>query len=124
MERGFPGFAGRPVRPYPQYSINENSDVDLSLQYLDHYGVPVTAVTITYQIDNLTDNMSVLGPQSVTPTGSTSLINIPGSINIVQRPFRSSQLNQVKITVTFPEGGTATQVAIYEIIALQTPQGG
>lgn len=124
MQRGYRGIAGQPVRPYPQYSVNYNSDVWLTLTFLDRTSAPVTPTSISYRIDNLSTDGVVLTDTSVTPTGSTMTINIPAALNIFSTDIgQSSQINQVTVTAVYSGGAQKKEVFIYEVIAIQTVGG-
>jgi hypothetical protein len=124
MQRGYSGIAGRPVKPYPQYSVNYSSDVWLTLTFLDRTNTAVTPSAISYRIDNLTSFTVVLTDTSVTPTGTTQTLNIPGALNIFSTDIgQSSQLFQITVTVTYPGGSVAKEVFPYEVISIQTVGG-
>lgn len=123
MNRGYPYLQGQPNRPYRQFSTDAGSDVWLELQFLDRSNTPATPTAVSYRIDNLTDAQCVLNDTSATPTGTTMEINIPASVNVMQRCYQSSQLNQVTVTSTFSDGSIRKRVFIYELIAINTVGG-
>lgn len=125
MNRGTPYLQGQPVRPQPQYSVDAGSDVWLELIFLDRTQTPVTPSTITYRIDDISDNLCVLNTTSVTPNGSTMEINIPAFLNQISTSFptRSSQLNQVTVVSTYSDGSQRTKIFTYEVIAICTVGG-
>lgn len=124
---GLRGLAGQPIRPYADYNINAGSDCYLTLTFLDRFNNPVIPTAVTYRIDNLTQVQVVLQSTPLpTPTSPTIVIDIPGSVN--QIGFSNmvgfpQQLNQVLITATYPDASQATEIFLYNVIALQTPQG-
>jgi len=130
MQRGYRGVSGSPVQPYINYTLNSGSDCWLNLQFLDRNNNPATPTAVSYRIDCLTTDYIVLGPTSVTPTGSTMSINIPAALNIIGGGPNSndigqtSQLNQVTVTAIYSDGSQRQDVFIYEVIAIQTVGGG
>lgn len=122
--RGYPGVAGRPVRPYPSFVINAGSDCWLELTFLDTSDTPVVPSSFSYRIDNLTTNTLILQDTPVTVTTSPYTLNIPGALNIINTDIgQASQLNQISTTTTYPDGSINRDVFIYEIIAIQTIGG-
>lgn len=124
MQRGYAGVAGRPVRSYPTFVINAGSDCWLDLTFLDKTGTLATPTLFSYRIDNLTTDTLIKQDTVVAVSGSTLSLNIPAATNIIDNDIgQSSQLNQVKTTVTFADGSINTQVFLYEIIAIQVVGG-
>lgn len=118
MQRGFPGFAGNPVLPYPSFQVNAGQDCWIECTFLNRYRVLEQPITLTYRIDDLTDNQVVLGVTIVAPTGTSQEIGIPASLNVMAQQYRSSQLNQVTVVSTYSDGSTDTQIGVYELIAI------
>jgi hypothetical protein len=124
MQRGYAGVAGRPVRSYPAFVINAGSDCWLQLTFLDGSNNLIIPTTLSYRIDNLTTDTLILADTPLTVTKPVIAINIPGAINIIDNDIgQSSQLNQVKVTTTYPDSSVTTEVFIYEIIAIQVVGG-
>jgi hypothetical protein len=123
MQRGFPYLQGNPVLPYKATTVDAGSDCWLELQFLDRTRAPAVPTTITYRIDNVTDNQVVLATTSVAPSGTTMELNIPASLNVMQRQGQSSQINQVTVVSTYSDGSTRTKPFFYELIAICTVGG-
>lgn len=114
-------LAGQPTRPYRDYQVNAGSDCWLELTFVDRTGALHVPTTLSYRIDNLTDNAVILGNTAVTVGLASSMeINIPASINVMTYNWRGSQLNQVKVTATYADGSTETRVFVYELIGIAT----
>lgn len=123
MNRGSPYSQGLPVKPFTSLSVDAGSDCWLPLQFLDRSNSPATPVTISYRVDNITDNINILGDTSVAPNGSTIELNFPGSLNVMSQQYRSSQINQVLVTSTYADGSVRKKPFFYEIINLCTVGG-
>lgn len=124
MQRGYSGVAGRPVKPYVEFSIYENSDCWLNLTFLDRQNNLATPVSITYRIDELTTDNLVLATTSIVPTGPKMSINIPAALNCILTDIgQTSQINQVAVVATFADGSLNQSVHVYEVIAVQTVGG-
>lgn len=123
MNRGYPYLQGNPVQPYSSFPVLAGSDCWLELQFLDRTQSPATPTSISYRIDDITDNQVVLSDTSVTPTGSTMELNIPASLNVILQQYRASQLNQVTVTAVYSDGSQRKKLFLYEVIAICTVGG-
>ncbi len=124
MERTFPGSRAQPSRPQIELAVNAGSDCWIGCTVLDHSGNANTPTQVTYQVDDLTDAVNVVPATSLGAQSSNSFeIHITAAQNVMFSCYRSSQINQVKITATLSDGTTVTRVTAYELIALATPQG-
>lgn len=117
-------ISGQPTRPYRDNAVNQGSDCWLELTFVNRTGALQVPSTLSYRIDNLTNNVVVKSDTAVTVgLASTMEINIPGSVNVMSENWSGSQLNQVKVTATFADGSTDVQVAIYYVIGIATVGG-
>lgn len=103
--------------------VNANSDCWFIFSFVDRNGNAVTPTTLAYQIDNLTDNVSVLGAQSLSPGATSYELNIPASVNQMTYAWSGSQVNQLSYVITYADGSTESGVQIYTVIALATVGG-
>lgn len=115
--------AGQPVRPYSDNMVNANTDCWLTFYFVDRNGNAVTPTSLAYQIDNLTDNVSILPPATISPGATSYELNIPASVNQMTSAWAGSQVNQVSYVITYSDGSTESGVTMYTLIALATVGG-
>lgn len=115
--------AGQPTRPYRDFLVNAGSDCWLELTYVDRNGALQVPISVTMRIDNLTDNVQIQANTTLGSLANSMEINIPGATNVLSYNWRGSQLNQIKVTATFADGSTETEVYVYEVIAIATVGG-
>jgi hypothetical protein len=123
MQRGNPYGQGNPVLPYKVTLVNEGADCWGAFRFLDRSRAPAVPLTIVYRIDNVTDNVQIVGNTSVTPSGTTIEINVPGALNVMSRSGQSSQINQMLVTSTYADNSRAVKPFFYEIIGISTVGG-
>lgn len=122
------GLAGQPIRPYFDFRSYAGADVFVTLTFLDQTDTAVTPTTITYQIDDITNNINMVPAATITPTGNPQILQIPGSTMQMTYEYQGSQLCQIAIsaqlfnTITNTTA-TVVGVAIVELCAVQTPNG-
>lgn len=102
MTIGNRGLAGQPTLPYIDYRSYAGVDVFLDVTFLDYTGVQQIPSAITYQVDDLTNAVNLIPATSVTPIGSSMLVQLPGSQMIMSRQYQGSQLCQVTFSATLP----------------------
>lgn len=123
MPRGPAWPQSIPELPYTRHTSYAGSDAFLSMTFLDSSQAPITPTGITYRIDSL-DSSEVVQPlTNVTPTGSTQILQIPGSVLQMTRQWFGRENMQVWITATYLDsatGKTSTSqtVSIIELIAI------
>lgn len=120
------GLFGQPVLAYIDYRVYAGTDAFLDLTFLDHTGTLVTPSALTYEIDDLTNSLSIVPQTAVTVTGNPMTLQIPGSVLQMSHNWQGSELFQVWIKATITDSVTSTQatinqVAIIEVVAIQTP---
>lgn len=119
-------IAGQPTLPYTDNQVNEKADCWLEFTFVDRNGNLQVPSTLSYRIDNLTNNAVILASTAVTVGLASQMeVNIPGSLNTLTSTCygTGSQVNQVSFTATFADGSTDTGVAIYEVIAIAVVGG-
>lgn len=118
-------WQGQPVLPYAQKYISAGNSVRLEVSSLDFDNALETPSTVEYRIDNLTNNVSVLGWTSATPANPT-VIDVPASLNVMYGgntwPGNDSQQMQVTIKATFADGSQAQTLASYSLNAIYQGQ--
>lgn len=98
----------------------------LSLTFLNSAAVPTEPSSITYRIDSLESATSVVGLTSVTPTGSSQILQIVGAVLQLTRQWYGRENMQVWITAIVPDTNAASgsitvqQIVIIELIAIAT----
>ena len=117
------GLSGQPTLPYIDYRSYAGADLFLDLSFLDHSGILQIPTSLNYQISDLTNALTMVAQTSVTPTGSTQTIQIPGSVLQMSKTWQGSQLCQFIFTAVLPDTSTIRNVTILELMAIQTPGG-
>lgn len=119
------GLSGQPTLPYVDYRSYAGADVFIDLTFLDHTGILAVPTALNYRIDDLTNAMPVVQTTSVTVTGSTQTLQIPGSVLQMSRDWQGSEIFQIYFTATLPGSPTSVvkSVCILELLAIQTPNG-
>jgi hypothetical protein len=139
------GLQGQPVLPYANVKSYAGADVFMDLAFLDHTGTPVVPISITLEIDDLTNDQTPLSPTVLNPAGSSVgplfypafssafTIQISGNSNFqalqMSFPYEGSQLDQIVITFTAIDSVTGNLFnapavsAVIELCAIQTPSG-
>lgn len=112
-----------PELPYLRKPSYAGQDVFLSLTFLDSTAAPVQPSTLTYRIDSLDSAQTVQGVTSVTPTGTTQTLQIPGAVMQLTRQWYGRDNFQVSITATYTDSSTgntstAQQVVVIEVIGI------
>lgn len=116
-------IAGQPTRPYRDNEVNAGSTFWLELTFVDRNGVLQVPTQVVMRIDNLTDNVEIQANTTLGGLASVMTISVPGTTNQMTRSWAGSQVNQIKITATYADGSTDTDVEIYEVIAIATVGG-
>ena len=119
-------WQGQPVLPYSQHYVSAGNSLRLEITSLDFDSAKETPSGIEYRIDNLTNNVAVLGWTAATPAQPT-VIDIPASLNVMYGgstfPGNDSQQMQVTIKATFADGSQAQTLASYSLNAIYQGQG-
>lgn len=116
-------ISGQPTRPYRDSEVNQGSDCWLELTFVDRNGLLQVPTSVTMRIDDLTNNVVVMGNTALGSLASSMEVNVPGAVNTLSYNWQGSQVNQVKLTAVYSDGSTETEVVIYEIIAIATVGG-
>lgn len=96
------------------------------MTFLTSAAVPAQPSSITYRIDSLDSSEVVVGPTSVTPTGTSQILQILGSVLQLTRQFYGRENFQVKISAVIPDTNAASgsitvqQIVLIEIIGIAT----
>lgn len=133
---------GQPILPYPQIKTYQGTDVFFDMAFLDHTGTPVVPTSISLEIDDLTNDVTMLNKTALVSSGSAALPLIYGAFastmtmqtsgNLIWQmtfSYEGSQLCQVNITFTAIDSVTGAQFtasavsAVIELCAIQTPSG-
>ncbi len=132
---------GQPILPYANVKAYPGTDLFLDLQFVDHTNTPVVPTSISIEIDDITNSVTMAGPTTLTSTGSTTApflyttfasamtLQISGSALQMTYPYIGSQLCQVGMQFTAIDSVTGNSftsnsvVAIVELCALATVSG-
>ena len=118
------GLAGQPILGYTDYRSYAGADVFLDLTILDHTGNLQIPISLSYQIDDLSNIQNMVPLTSITPTGAQQTLQIPGSLLQMSHNWMGSQLCQILLTAVLPDNSTVKGVTILELCAIQTPASG
>lgn len=132
---------GQPDLPYANVKTYANTDVFFDLAFVDHTGTQVVPTTIQLELDDITNTAVMLGPLTLTSSGSTMTpifygafattmtIQIAASIWQPTTTYIGSQLCQLKMQFTAPDSVTGQSftstaaVAIVELVPVNTVTG-
>jgi hypothetical protein len=117
------GLSGQPILPYVNYRSYQGADIFIDLAFLDYTGTPVTPSTLQYQIDDMTNSLSIVPATSVTVTGTAQTLRILGSVFQLSHNWQGSEVWQISMKAILPDGSTVMAVTILELLAIQTPNG-
>lgn len=126
MARGPAWPQGLPELPYPRKTSYAGQDVLLQMTFLTSAAVAAQPTSITYRIDSLDSNQQVVGNTSVTPTGTSQILQLLGTILQLTRQFYGRENFQVKITAVIPDTNAASgsitveTVVIIELVGIST----
>lgn len=124
MTRGPSWPQGLPELPYPRKTSYAGQDVLLSLTFLNSLAVATQPTSISYRIDSLETGQVIQGPTSLTPTGASQTLQLPGSVMVLTRQWLGRDNFQVAITAVIPDTNatsgsiTVNQVVIIELCAI------
>lgn len=124
MPRGPAWPQALPELPYPRKTSYVGQDVLLALTFLNSAAVPTQPTSITYRIDSLESAQVIQGLTNVTPTGSSQILQIPGSVMQLTRQWLGRDNFQIWITAVIPDTNatsgsiTVQQVVIVELCAI------
>jgi hypothetical protein len=117
------GLSGQPILSYVDYRSYQGADVFIDLTFLDHTGTPVTPTSFSYQIDDITNAVNVVPSTPKTVSSSTYTLQISGSVLQMTHNWQGSEIFQISMKAVLPDTSTVMQVAILELLAIQTPSG-
>jgi len=126
MVRGPAWPQGLPELPYPRKTSYAGQDVLLQMTFLTSAAVPAQPSSISYRIDSLDSAQVVVGPTSVTPTGTSQILQILGTVLQLTRQWYGRENFQVKITALIPDTNatsgsiTVETVVIIELVGIAT----
>lgn len=114
---------GIPELPYVRQPSYAGQDVFLNMTFLDSTATPVQPSSITYRIDSLDSAQTIQGTTSVTPTGTSQALQIPGAIMQLTRQWYGRDNFQISITATYTDSATLNtstcqQVVVIEVIGI------
>lgn len=112
------GLAGQPGLPYFDYRSYAGVDVFLDLTFLDYTGTPQIPSSITYQVDDLSNNVNMIPPTTVVPTASSMTIQLRGLQMAMTNQFQGSQICQFTCSATLPPVSGTVNVPLASNISL------
>ena len=122
------GLEGQPVLPFPSVQAYAGEDVFVPLTFLDYTKAAQVPTSLSYQLDDITNSVSMIPSTAVTAGLASSMtLQLPAASMNMSMQWQGSQLCQLSVTATIPVTGGGTQtirgVFIIELCAIQTPTG-
>lgn len=116
-------LGGQPNLPYTDYRVYANTDSFFELTFLDRNQSLVIPTALTYRLDDLSNAVPMIGPTAVDPTtlNSTYELQLAAAQLNMTNTAQGSQICQLFMTATLPDGTTANQVGVLELVAVQVP---
>lgn len=108
----------KPVAPHLVKEFNENNTVILDVTHLNKSKALVTPSTVSYRIDDLTNNRVVLDWTSVSTPGSTNTITITKAQNALYNYTRDKETRQVTVNAVDSSGNASYDTFIYRLIRI------
>lgn len=127
MPIGSRAWQGLPERPFVRHESLTGEDVLLQLTFLNSSGVATEPTSITYRVDSLSTNQSVIGSTVLIPTGATQVLQLPGASMVNTRNYLGREIFQCDITAVIPDTNassgsiTRTALAIIELCNIALP---
>jgi len=127
MPIGSRAWQGLPELPFVRHTSLTGQDVLLSLTFLNSAAVPTVPSSITYEVDSLTTNQNVIASQSLAPTGTSQILQLPGASMVNTRNYLGREEFQVLITAVVPDTNAASgsinvvALAIIELCNISIP---
>lgn len=128
MPLGSRAWQGLPELPFAKITSLTGQDVLLQLTFLNSSGVPTQPTSITYEVDSLSANQNIIPSTSLAPTGSTQILQLPGSQMVNTRNYLGREEFQVYIQSVIPDTNAPSgsihvpALAIIEMINIAIPQ--
>ena len=110
----------KPVEPYRKVDTNEGGTVLVTVTYLDKDKANITPSTVTYRIDDLTNDREVLDTTSVSTPSTENTITITPAQNALYTRSRERELRQVTVKATDSAGAVSKQQFYYTLIRIFT----
>jgi hypothetical protein len=135
---------GSPILPYANVKAYPGTDIFMDLAFVDHTNTPVVPISISIEIDDITNSVVMAGPATLVPAGAVGTAGVPftypafastmylqclASMWNMTYPYVGSQLCQVGMQFTYTDsvsGQVCTGnsiIAIIELCALATVSG-
>lgn len=137
---------GSPILPYAQIQSYEEADLFLDLAFVDHTGTEVTPISVTLEIDDITNSVTMLGPVNLLPAGNPlanpllypafatfpaatpMVMQVAGSIMVMTFPYVGSQSCQFKFAFTALDSVTGqpfegVSLAVVDLCSAATVSG-
>jgi hypothetical protein len=133
---------GSPILPYANVKAYPHTDIFMDLQFVDHTNTPVVPTSISIEIDDITNSVTMVGPMTLNPAGDTAgvplvypafaatmFLQVRGFAWQMTFPYIGSQLCQVGMRFTAIDSVSGqlfesnAVIAIIELCALATVSG-
>lgn len=101
--------------PDPIPDVEERTTSYVDFEFLDKNGAPALPKEITYKIDDETNNVSVRGPTSVSPSPK-GIIAIGVAENTIINQVNAKETRRVTVTATYADNDGAEKVTRYSVV--------
>jgi len=135
---------GDPILPYANVKAYPATDIFMDLAFVDHTNTPVVPISVSIEIDDITNSVVMAGPTTLNPSGAVGTAAVPftypafasnmyiqclASMWNMTFPYIGSQKCQVGMQFTYTDSvsgqvctGTGV-IAIIELCALASVSG-
>lgn len=131
---------GQPILPYANVKAYQGYDLFLDVEFVDHTNTPVIPTSIQFEMDDLTNAQTMIGPMSLSPGGASGgpvlypafaaswYIQIAAAALQMTFPYQGSQICQLKFSFSAIDSVTGASftgpgLAIVELCSLATASG-
>ena len=110
----------KPVQPFRDFPTNEGGTVLVTVTFLDKDRVNIVPTTVTYRIDDLTNDREVLAETTVTTPALENTITITPAQNALNGRSQPRELRQVTVKAVDSAGAVSKQQFYYTLIRIFT----
>ncbi len=68
---------GEPILPYANVKAYPGTDIFMDLAFVDHTNTPVVPISISIEIDDITNSVVMAGPATLNPAGAVGTAGSP-----------------------------------------------
>jgi hypothetical protein len=99
--------------------INALSACYVTASYFDQYDEPYVPAGVLWKLEDVTNEVDVIGWSSLVPSGVSDTITIDGPQNALANPDNLTERRQVIFKVTAPDGTFRYDYYPYDLLNVQ-----